>query len=119
MAPEMGHTPPRLGFKMRARPGGDRASRKSPDLGKNHGHPMGLRNGPFCKLITAEYCLNYGLIKGLWRRVEMAPEMGHTSPRLGFKMRARPRGDRMSTESPDFGEIVGTSWVSEMALSVS
>ena len=70
MAPEMGHTPPRLGFKMRARPGGDMMSMKSPDFGENHGHPMGLRNGLFRKLITAEYCLNYGLIKGLWRRGE-------------------------------------------------
>ena len=49
----------------------------------------------------------------------MAPEMGHTPPRVGFKMRARPGGGRMSTKSPDFGKNHGRPWVSEMALSVS
>ena len=32
----------------------------SPDLQDNSGQSVGLRNGPFCKLITAEGCLNYG-----------------------------------------------------------
>ena len=45
----------------------------------------------------------------------MIPEMGHTLPRLGFKMRARPDGDMMSAKSPDFGKIAGNSWVSKMA----
>ena len=76
MVAEMGRALPRLGFKMRARPGGDRMSMKSPDFGKNHGRPMGLRNGPFCKLITVAYCLNYGLIKGLWRRGENGARNG-------------------------------------------
>ena len=45
----------------------------------------------------------------------MMPEMGHTVPRLGFKMRARPDGDRMSMNSPDFVKIMGKPWVSKMA----
>ena len=45
----------------------------------------------------------------------MMPEMGHTLPRLGFKLRTRPDGDRMSAISPDLGKIAGDPWVSEMA----
>ena len=60
MMPEMGHILPRLGLKMRSRPGGDRMSMISPDFGENHGHPMGLQNGPFCWLIAAGGSRNYG-----------------------------------------------------------
>ena len=45
--PEMGHTLPRLWFKMRVRPDGDRMSIISPDFGESPGRPMGLQNGPF------------------------------------------------------------------------
>ena len=31
-----------------------------PDSQENHGQSMGLQNGPFCDLITAEGRLNYG-----------------------------------------------------------
>ena len=44
----------------------------------------------------------------------MMPEMRNTLPRLGFKMRARPDGDRMSTKSRILEKITGNPWVSEM-----
>ena len=60
MAPEMGHTLLRLGFKMMGRPEGDRMSAKSQDFGKNRDHPMGLQMALFCYLIAAKGCLNFG-----------------------------------------------------------
>ena len=44
--PEMGHTLPRLGFKMGPPPDGDRLSMISPDFEGNPGQPWGLQNGP-------------------------------------------------------------------------
>ena len=58
MVPEMEHTPPRLGFKMRARPPGDTIPMKYPIFEKKHGRQMGVQNVYFCNLIAADYCLN-------------------------------------------------------------
>ena len=63
-----------------------------PDSQGNPAQTMGLQNGPFCKLIAAEGCLNCGKIKGLWRMTGNDAQNGAFLAAIGTPNRAIRRG---------------------------